>query len=160
MADLRHYGVLGMRWGKRKGGGSVTVGPGAKGAIKEVGGLVKDAVKDDISKVRAIGKALTPKPRNVSEDHKLAQILKKKHVSELSNDDIRKITTRLQLEKQLKDISAAERKKGRSYLKGILSSKFGQTLVASLIKGIFNRRPVGDTTPQPANTYVNFRRED
>lgn len=160
MNDLKHYGILGMRWGRRKGGERVTVGRGVRGAVKEVGGLIKDAVKDDISRVRSIAKALTPKPRNVSEDHKLAQTLKKKHVSELSNDDIRKITTRLQLEKQLRDISAAERQKGRTYLKGILGSKLGQTLVASLIKRAFSRGVPGDTSPKPPNTYVTLTRED
>lgn len=55
--QIKHYGVLGMRWGHRRanGGSTVQVGRGVKGAAKEVGGLVKDAVKDDVAKAKAVG---------------------------------------------------------------------------------------------------------
>lgn len=171
MANLKHYGVLGMRWGKRKGGRSVTVGKGVGGAVREIGGLVKDAAKDDLSKLKKFGRAVSKavsydksmRPRSSkknSEDHEIAQMLKKKKVNELSNDEIRKLTTRLQLEKQMKDITAADRAKSGRFLKGILSSKFGQQLIASLIKRAVSPKPPGDTSPKPPNTYVNFRRED
>lgn len=141
MADLQHYGVRGMKWGVRKGGRSVTVGPGVRGAVKEIGGLIKDATKDDIARTIAlankIASAIRSKSPSVrsSEDHKTAHTLKKKPINELSNDEIRKITTRLQLEKQLKDISAADKARGRQFLKGILSNKFTNDLIASAIKG-------------------------
>lgn len=171
MAEIKHYGVLGMRWGKRKGGRSVSVGPGVRGAVKEIGGLVKDAAKDDLGKLRKVGRAVSKavsydksmRPRSSkrnSEDHELAQVLKKKKVNEMSNDEIRKLTTRLQLEKQLKDITAADRAKSGRFLKGILSSKFGQQLISSLLRSVVNPRPMGDTSPKPPNTYVNVRRED
>lgn len=170
MKDLMHYGVLGMRWGQRKGGRTVNVGRGIGGAVREVGGLLKDAAKDDLMKAKKIGRAVVkavsydksmrPRTSNKnSADHDLAQMLKKKKVNELSNDEIRKLTTRLQLEKQMKDITAADRAKSGRFLKGILSSPFGQKLIASLIKRVISPKTPGDTTPKPPNTYVNFRRE-
>lgn len=141
MADLKHYGIIGMRWGHRKGRGPVPVGKGIGGAAREVGGLLKDAALDDISKARSLGRKVASAVRaqspsvRASEDHKIAQMLKKKRVSELSNDEIRKITTRLQLEKQLKDITAADKARGGRFIKGLLSSKFANEMIGSLIKG-------------------------
>lgn len=57
--QLQHYGVLGMRWGHRKGLGRVSVQPGVRGAVKEVKGLVKDAVADDITKARTLASKIT-----------------------------------------------------------------------------------------------------
>lgn len=53
--EIKHYGVLGMRWGRRRGGGgsSHTVGKGPLGAAKEVAGLAVDAIRDDVNKVRS-----------------------------------------------------------------------------------------------------------
>lgn len=63
--ELKHYGILGMRWGRRKGGSTS------------------------------------------SADHSTAKGLKKKRLSELSNDELKKLTTRMQLEKQYKDLKSA-----------------------------------------------------
>jgi hypothetical protein len=46
--------------------------------------------------------------------------LKKKHVTELSNDELKKAINRMQLEKQFKDLSSASTSRGSSILKGIL----------------------------------------
>jgi len=65
MAEIKHYGVMGMKWGHRRAGGTNTrvhVGKGLKGAVKEVKGLVKDAAKDDLMKagkgINRAGKAM------------------------------------------------------------------------------------------------------
>jgi hypothetical protein len=116
MADLQHYGVLGMRWGKRKGGQSVKVGPGIRGAVKELGGLYKDAVKDDIDRFKSFASRLR-KTVEPSPDFARSRQLKKKPIAKLSNEELKTIITRLQLEKQLKDLDAGSRNKG----KGILS---------------------------------------
>lgn len=58
--------------------------------------------------------------------------LKKKHVSELSNDDLKKAINRMQLEKQFKDLSAASTSRGSSILRGILL-KVGAQAVNSYV---------------------------
>jgi hypothetical protein len=67
---LAHYGIKGMRWGVRRKEGS-------------------DG--------RVIGKAGGSK-RPASNDHREAQELKKKKLSELSNSELRKLNERMNLE--------------------------------------------------------------
>lgn len=62
---LMHYGVLGMKWGRRRGRSSSS-----------------------------------------SADHKTASRLKKKKLSEMSNDELKKLTQRMQLEKQYKSLKS------------------------------------------------------
>jgi hypothetical protein len=76
MANLQHFGVLGMHWGIRR--------------------------------------------RQPHSDSASVAPLKKKHVSELSNDDLKKAINRMQLEKQFKDLSSASTSKGSSILRGLL----------------------------------------
>lgn len=93
MEDIKHFGILGMKWGIRK--------------------------------------------RVASKDHSDARAIRKKHVSELSNDEIRKAVTRMQLEKQYSDLSSASTARGNRILKGILGR------VASQLVNNFVRQKAG-----------------
>lgn len=77
--SLLHVGILGMKWGRRKG--------------------------PDIS----------------SSDHITANSLKKKKLNELSNDELKKLTTRMQLERSYKDLSKTEIGNGRKMINDMLS---------------------------------------
>lgn len=90
MADLKHVGVLGMKWGVHRRGPD-------------------------------------------SADHTTAHTLKKKRVAELSNDEIKKITSRLQLEKQLKELNPKTVSFGQK-LVGSLIGKFGPAILRSFVK--------------------------
>lgn len=57
-----------------------------------------------------------------SKDHSEAQGLKTKHVSEMNNEELRKLTARMQLEKQYKDLSPSTVSKGKKHVDTILSS--------------------------------------
>jgi len=126
MKDLKHYGIAGMRWGHRKGGGSVTVGPGIRGKLKEIGGLTKDAVKDDVSKARSfvdrIVKSKAPHP-----DSMQTKLIQKKPIVKLSNAELKIAVNRLQLEKQFKDLNPAQVGKG----KGIAARLIGNFVAKS-----------------------------
>lgn len=90
MADLKHFGILGMKWGIRRRGPA-------------------------------------------SREHTEAREIRKKHVSELSNDEIRKAVSRMQLEKQFNDLSSASTKRGGGILRGILS-RVGAQLVNNYVR--------------------------
>lgn len=77
-----------------------------------------------------------------SEDHKTVAGLRKKKVSEMSNDELKKLTTRLQLEKQLKDLSSVDSGPGKKFVTEVLSNagkQLASKYVASAVeKGLPN----------------------
>lgn len=95
---LYHYGILGMKWGKRKGGSSVST-----------------------------SKKKTSSTENQSEDHKKKTNLKKKRISEMSNAELKDLTTRLQLEKQYKDLTKSETSAGKKFVTDVLTNAAKQT---------------------------------
>ena len=95
--ELQHFGILGMKWGRRKSRSSSTP----------------------------------------SSDHTTARGLQKKSVSELSNDDLKKLTTRLQLEKQYKDLTKTELSGGKKFVADVLQSS-AKTIASKFIVDTFN----------------------
>lgn len=57
-----------------------------------------------------------------SEDHKTAKSLRGKKVREMSNDELKKLTTRLQLEKQFKDLSSSDVSPGQRFIQEVISN--------------------------------------
>lgn len=111
---LAHYGIPGMKWGKRKGG-SVS---------------------------------------SASEDHSAAKQLKKKPVSEMNNDEIKKLATRLQLEKQYKDLTPSKLSSGQKKVAVILATGATVNGVLALAKspaGQAGRKLVTAALMTPAN---------
>lgn len=110
------WGVRGMHWGVRKRKDS---GESGKGSAKKV--LEKLTEKKDTSE---------------SSDSKKARDLSKKKLSEMSNDELRAYTQRLQLEKQYNDLAPKEK---------VGKVKAGKQFVASL---------VGTAAKQAAGEYA------
>lgn len=71
-------------------------------------------------------------PKKLSQDHKAKLSLKKKKLSEMSNDDLKKLTQRMQLEKQYKDLSSADISKGKKIVSDILISS-GKQLASTYV---------------------------
>lgn len=97
--SLYHFGILGMRWGKRKAG------------LKKAFASSK---KKDMS-------------GNDSEDYKKKTVLKKKNMREMTNAELRTLNERLQLERQYKDLTKAETSAGRKFVMDILAGAAKQT---------------------------------
>jgi hypothetical protein len=92
MTVLKHIGILGMKWGRRK---AKVSGPS-------------------------------------SSDHKTSRSLKTKKLNELSNDELKKLTTRLQLEKQYKDLTKVELTGGKKIAAELLQGA-GKQLASKYI---------------------------
>lgn len=111
---LEHYGVKGMRWGQRSSSPTavttqsvVNRGLRSKTKVKAKGGQAHPATNDAI-------KAAEQK-----------QKLKKSGTAALSNQELRELTTRLQLEEQAKALAAP---KGKKFVTGQLKTQGQQTI--------------------------------
>lgn len=93
---LYHYGIPGMRWGRKK-----------------------------------------VNPSNYSEDFKKKNQLRKKKISEMSNADLKELTTRMQLERQFKDLKKSEMSEGKKFVVDIMK-EIGKDLVRSSLKSGVN----------------------
>ena len=88
--ELFHYGVKGMKWGVRKSGGGV---------------------KTSRLERKLAEKAAEAKTH--SSDHKTAQKLRAKPLATMSNDDIRTLNKRLELETNYARLMESTRTKGK-----------------------------------------------
>lgn len=84
---LIHYGVKGMRWGKRKDSGGV------------------NSANSSSSK---------RKKSEPSEDHQVAVELRKKQVHEMSNIELKRLNERLQLETQYAQLTQKQTQTGQT----------------------------------------------
>lgn len=87
---LYHYGVLGMRWGRRKPSSSSRITTGSR------------------------------KRASQSEDHIRAKSLKKKKLSQMSNAELRELNNRMQLESQYKNLKKQDISTGKKFVKDIM----------------------------------------
>lgn len=106
--QLYHYGVLGMKWGVRK---DRKTGASRKTANPK-GGKSATTTKSPVPK---------------AEDFLESRRYKAKAVAGLSNTELKKLNERLNLEKQYKDLTKAERQKGKNFMAEALSSGLKQT---------------------------------
>ena len=86
MNELKHFGILGMKWGVRRGR-NVSSRFGKKKSTKDWSDEAKEAHK-----------------------------LKKKSVSQLSNSELRKINERMNLENSYKNLNKSNISKGFAYV--------------------------------------------
>lgn len=74
-------------------------------------------------------------PDTSSEDHKISRAIKSKKVSEMTNDELKRLTNRLQLERQLKDLESKNVSTGRKFVSEALSTHAKITAAALLALG-------------------------
>jgi hypothetical protein len=123
--ELAHYGILGMKWGRRKPE-SVARDQRAerharntrrKLAVGTLGGsVVTTKIISDIKKKREADKA------KQSEDHKESRALLKKKTPELSNKDIQRIVDRLQKEQKLRQLNPTKVERGKKTVVGVVAA--------------------------------------
>lgn len=91
VTDLFHYGVPGMRWGVRKPRG------------------------------QRVAAARSKKKSSVDSDYGHARELRRKPLKHLSNQDLKELTTRMELEGKYNKLNPSRIKKGESAVKAMIS---------------------------------------
>ncbi len=144
---LKHYGILGMKWGVRRTPaqlGHVT----ARRANKNAKKAGKDAAKESVRKTnespkkhtlsqynRAAKKARKEaikesikKDRALNKSLREAKRKQKSSVKTMSDEELRKVVNRLQMERQYSQLSESNVSKGKEYAKKVI--KAGTTVAA------------------------------
>lgn len=119
---IRHYGILGQKWGRRRFQNS-------------------DGTRTTAGKIREQNKDGEKTPSQTSDDYKQSLSDKSKAPKGLSNAELKRLNERLQLEKTYSELSAAEKKKNESFGKSILKDIAKSTLTESgkkLATGLMN----------------------
>lgn len=111
--QLYHHGIIGMKWGKRR-------------YQNEDGTRTAAGKKRD----RMNGRD------NRAEEYEKTRVAKKKGIDRFSNEDLRKINERLQLEDTYKRLTAPQMKKSESWVKQSIQ-KAAEGAVTDFTKGVF-----------------------
>ena len=114
-SDIMHFGVLGMKWGVRR---------------------KKNSVSRKEQKKRA--------NKKTSRDYNETEFLRKRKVKSLSNAQLKKAITRMQLEQQYKQLSKNDRSKlqriGEKFLNDLMTSST-QIAVNTISKSVKTKLP-------------------
>lgn len=109
---LSHYGVPGMKWGRRKSSGGTSVAApspkasGGKPAWQSPPAKAKAAMSQPVPKLSRKDIKKAKKQKDFSSDAKEFQVLKqkvkKKGLESLTNDDLKKVNQRMELQQKYK----------------------------------------------------------
>lgn len=134
-AELQHFGIPGMKWGRRR--------------FQNPDGTRTSAGK---KRDAANGRNEPERPKR-SDDHNISRQAKKKGLSGLSNDELKKLNERLKLEKDFENLTAEKVEKAESWVKNSVKSAAGQA-VTEFTKGVFlggAKMLVNELSPNLAN---------
>jgi hypothetical protein len=115
--ELRHYGILGMKWGVRRTEAQLAR---ARGKVSEL--------ENKLERKTGSSKKASPSTPDSAP--------KKRSVKEMSDDELRSKIQRLQMEKQLKQLSeegSTVKDKGKSAVGGFLKSAGKKVLVDTAV---------------------------
>ena len=113
--DLAHFGIKGQKWGVRRFQND--------DGTRTPAGKKRDKVKEDNDKTK-------------SEDHISSRKSKSKAPDGLSNEELKRLNERLQLEETYKKLTAEKMVKSESWIKQSIKSA-GQQALTDFSKGIF-----------------------
>lgn len=114
--ELYHYGVLGMKWGVRK--------ERKKSGKKKKARLVLES-------------PFKPKPKQQTSSTQ-EKSSSRRSISDMSDDELRALINRMQLERQYKQMIAQPPSKGKAFVKKFLAEN-AQTIAKSAINKYANR---------------------
>lgn len=153
VSSLYHYGVLGMHWGRRKSAAKERYKAGLKKSSdrfqRDIKKMSDEGKGNDLKaldkrsgqwdKERAALKAKYKTERDLekhgppSDDHKEAKALRQKPMHQLTNAELQKVNTRMQLERTHKDLLAKEINTGQKFTSEVMR-EVGKEMVKDYIK--------------------------
>lgn len=128
---------------------------GAESALPEnwKNEMSQDDLEDALSHFGVLGMHWGRRKARVSTDSadsQAAKSLKKKRLSEMSNEELKKLNTRMQLEKQYKDLKSSDTSRGQRFLAAAVGAIGKQLINSAVSKGsseavnlLFKKAPVG-----------------
>lgn len=134
--QLYHHGILGQKWGVRR-------------------------YQSEDGTRTPLGKKRDKSESSKSDDHMISRIAKSKAPTGLSNDELRKLNERLQLEDTYKKLSAEKMKKSESWVKAALLKASEQALT-DFSKGVMlgsAKLLVKELSPQLAEVAFSGTKE-
>lgn len=118
--SLEHFGILGMKWGVRRGNRK-----------SNFISLLKKRRKPNDDKERRYYDEAEPETKRVNsrpgEEHSQMKRIMRKSMSEMTNNELRIVNERLQLESQYRSLTTVETKKGKSVIREIVGSSAKKT---------------------------------
>ena len=138
--ELAHYGVLGMKWGVRKDRSSSSSGRTVARKKKQSPvSKMKESAKNAKEKAKQAKEERAQKKENARREAILSNPVKlSKHKSEFSEAEIKQAISKIQMDKQLRDLSVDHISRGKKYADAIL----GYADTASKIYNLYNS-PLG-----------------
>jgi hypothetical protein len=138
--QLYHYGILGQKWGVRRF-------------------QREDGTRTPAGKKRDGNRQGNSKEKPKSKDHMQSRVAKAKGTDGLSNEELKKLNERLQLEETYRKLTATDIKKGESWVKQSISTA-GKAALTEFTKGIFlgsAKLLVRELSPELATTAFQLK---
>ena len=140
--ELKHYGILGMHWHRRKEQHAQEYKSGlektrlkAEEDARNQGLTIRKAGKHVKKAEHEYRKDYKEQMHPKSPEHNKKLDLKKKHISEMSNAELKALNERMQLEKQYKELTKTDTRvaRGEKFAKEIITST-GKELIKETLK--------------------------
>ena len=132
MSDyLIHYGVLGMKWGVHRRRRAASVNE------RDAKELEKAGFKKEADALRLLAKKQRTKADEIEARINKKKEMKKK-VEEMSDDELRKVINRLQMERQYSQLSPSKINKGKEYAQNIIKTGITVATVTTTALTLYN----------------------
>lgn len=119
-AYLRHYGIIGMKWGVTRRRGSDGLVSGSPLRKDRQANSNQNASNPSQKSGGSSSASASSKSETTPRDFDIIKTLRSKKIEDLSTNDLAEINRRLNLEKSYKDLTKTQKSKGRKLVEEIV----------------------------------------